>query len=333
MRNLGYKILSVAIAVLLYAVASAQRNPRVSRDVYIQPKVENLPQSLSIKNDPSGFNVTVVGSVTAVEAFRGQPVKATMDLSQGQPGVNRVAIRYKNEPQQTDVVGPPFSEVVLEQKRQASFGVDVDYNPNKADPGYQYKDAVITPRQVVVSGLASEVRRVDRVVAFIDNNGPFRGPADVVAQNFRREQIDSVDIEPKTVTVTLEEQRIPANKALILSVAVSGKPAPGFTVVNYVFDPPTVEVTGSPARLKSLGSISVPVDVSGLREATNRTIPLMLPPGVAFASPGESRRVSLQLDVRPIAAPVSPNPTPTPQPSASPSGGDSTPAAPPKEQD
>src|SRR5262249_4743726 len=152
-----YKILSVAIAVLLYAVASAQRNPRVSRDVYVQPKVENLPQTLSIKTEPPGFNITVVGSSAAVEAFRGQAIKATVDLSQGQTGGNRVAIRYKNEPQQTDVVGPPFTEVVLEQKRQAHFAVDVDYNPNKADPGYQFKDPVVVPRQVVVSGLASEV--------------------------------------------------------------------------------------------------------------------------------------------------------------------------------
>jgi YbbR domain-containing protein len=326
MRNLGYKILSVAIAILLYAVASGQRNPRVTRDIFVQAKVENLPSDLTIKTDPPPFNVAASGTSSAIEAFRNQPVKATLDLSRGQPGVNRVTIAYKNDPQSVDIVGPPFAEVVLEQRREAMFVVDVDFDRTKAHPGYQFKDAVVKPKQVKVSGLASEMHQIDRVVAFVsnNNNGSFRGMVDVVAQNVRREDIDTVDIEPKTVMVTIEEQKAPATKTLILSAVVSGVPAPGYNVVNYGFDPSTVEVTGTPMRLKTLGSISVPVNISGLRASMTRNIPLTLPPGVSFAKPNQSHRVSIQLDVRPIAVPAT-HPTPTPQlPAAAPAPSEGT---------
>jgi YbbR domain-containing protein len=321
MRNLGYKILSVIIAILLYTVASAQRNPRVSRDVYVQPRIENLPSDLGVKADPTGFNITVSGPSLAVEAFRGQQVKATLDLSQGQPGVNRVVIRYKNDPQATDVVGPPVAEVVLEKKKRSPWNVDVEYNRNNPHPGYEYKDPVVDPREVQVAGLVSEMRRVDRVVAFVDNNGPFHGTAEVVAQNVRREEIDTVDLDPKQVQVTIDEQKVPAKKALLLSAAVTGAAAAGFNLINYVFDPAAVEVTGTPARLKALWSLSVPVDISGLRESVTRSVTVPLPPGVSFAAPTRSRRVALRLDIRPVAVP-SPSPTPTavPKPTASPLG-------------
>jgi YbbR domain-containing protein len=321
MRNLGYKILSVVIAILLYAVASAQHNPRVSRDVYVQPKIENLPSDLGVKADPTGFNITVSGLSAAVEAFRGQPVKATLDLSQGQPGANRVMIRYKNDPQATDVVGPPVAEVVLEKKKSAPWTVDVEYNRNNPPPGYEYKDPVVQPREVAVTGLVTEMRRVDRVVAFVDNNGPFHGPADVVAQNVRREEIDTVDLAPTKVQVTIEEQKVPAKKALLLSAVVTGAAAPGYNVVNYAFDPAAVEVTGTPARLKALWSLSVPVAINGLQQSVTRSVPVPLPPGVAFADPARSRRVALHLDIRPVAVPMAtPTPTATPKPAASPIG-------------
>jgi YbbR domain-containing protein len=313
-RNLGYKILSLALGILLYAVAFAQQNPRTSGDVYVQPDVVNIPQDMAVKSQPPGAMVSVSGPIAAVQAFRAQSIKAVVDLSDGKAGRNTVPIRYRTEATGVVVSGPQNMSVTLEKRRKDSWTVDAlfDLTP---PPGYSYA-AVVEPRRVVVTGLTSDVLQVSRVVAIV--NAPDSGSAisqtvDVVAQNNKNQIIDTVTIDPPRVKVTLNLRATPVQKTLLLSANITGTPAPGYAIVGYSFDPSSVTVSGMQTLLADRSSLTVPVDVAGLSQSTTRTVTVPMPAGLTPEN-GKAVRATVRFEVRPVTI-VSP---PTPIPSASP---------------
>jgi YbbR domain-containing protein len=307
-RNLGYKILSLVLALLLYAVVYAQRRPLLTKDVFVQPEVVNLPPDMLVKTPPPGATVTVSGSTAGIEEFRIQRVKAVVNLVGAKPGSNSVEIKYRTEETGVEVVGPQRTQVVVEKQERVTFSVDVLYN-EKPPPGYVFEGPKVEPTKVGVRGLRSEVSRVARVVAIVnksDSSGAFDGLLDVIAQSTRYEEVDGVEIEPSKVMVTLGLKKAPLNKDMVLSANLQGTPAPGVAVIGYTFDPLTVNVTGSKNDITDRSTISVPVDLSGLRESVTRRVRVPVPLGLSLVAP-ESGMVSLRIDVR-VIAPPSPQP-------------------------
>jgi YbbR domain-containing protein len=323
-RNLGYKILSLALGILLYAVAFAQQNPRTSGDVYVQPEVINVPQDMAVKSPPPGSMVSVSGPIAAVQAFRSQSVKAVVDMADGKTGRNTVPVRYRTETTGVVVSGPQNVPVTLEKRRKDSWTVDAlfDLTP---PPGYSYA-AVVEPRRVVVTGLTSDVLQVSRVVAIVnapDNGSAVSQTVDVVAQNNKNQVIDTVTMDPPRVKVTLNLRATPVQKSLLLSANLTGTPAPGYAVTGYIFEPSSVTVSGMQTLLADRSSLTVPVDVTGLSQSTTRTVTVPIPGGLESAN-GKAIRATVRLEVRPVSI-VS---TPTPVPSASPTAAASpTPSA------
>jgi YbbR domain-containing protein len=310
-RNLGYKILSLALGILLYAVAFAQKTPHTSSDVYVQPEVINLPPEMAVKAGPTGSMVAVAGTQVAVQTFRAQSVKATVDLANARPGMNLVEIHYKTEGFGVEVSGPQRTQVTLEKRAKTTWVVDPIFD-NRPPPGYTYV-AVVEPRRVTVTGLASDVMRVDRVVAIVNNmnsGSAVSQTVDLVAQNVKNQVIDTVTIEPPRVKVTLDLKSTPVQKILLLSANISGTPAPGHAVVGYTFDPVSVTVAGPLAVLSERSSLSVPIDVSGLRETTTRTVTVPMPSGMSAAD-GKSVQTTVRLEVNTINIVASPTPQPS----------------------
>lgn len=327
-RNLGYKILSVLVAILLYAYADAQRNPRTVREVYIQPRVSNVPRDLVVSTPPAGFTVAVSGPQAAVDTFRAQDVKAVLDLSGTRSGANRVRVEYRDTTGLLDVPGPTVSLVELERKVRGDYFVDVIYD-NTPPAGYEYIEPVSKPRRVSVEGRAENVHRVARVVALLDNSdvvGTINRSADLVAQDRMREVVRGVEIVPPRVQVTLGLREKPATKILLLSPRFIGTPAPGYTLVHYSFSPSTVTVSGPQDVLAGLSALEVPVDVNDLRSSQTRTLNVSPLSGIGQPVP---RQVRVRVEVRPVAAPrpletpaspATPGPasTATPGPAATP---------------
>jgi YbbR domain-containing protein len=204
-RNLGYKLLSLALAVLVYAWVYAQNRPNVSREEYIQPEIQGLPKDMVVKAGPPGAKVTVTGLLTAVEEFRGRQPKATIDLTRATPGANLVEVRYDTRGLNLDVVGPRRVTVVVDKKAERMLAVDI-IPQNPAPAGLEYSNKVAEPSKVQISGLASEVSKVVKLVAIVPNNpndgakGTFSGPVELIAQAANDAVIDSVTIAPARVT-------------------------------------------------------------------------------------------------------------------------------------
>lgn len=319
-RNLGYKILSLALALLLYAVVYAQRRPIQSREIFIQPEVVNLSDGMMVKTPPAGAKVTVTGSPAGIEDFSNQRIKAVVNLANAKTGNNPVEIEYRTGETGVEVIGPQRTQVAIEKSERVSFSVDVLYN-EKPPPGYVFEGPKVEPSKVVVRGLRSEVSRVTRVVAIVNNadsTGAFSGMLDVAAQTSGYEDVDGVTVEPSKVTVTIGLKKAPLYKDMVLSAAFQGTPAPGAAIIGYTFDPLTVNVTGPRDDITNRSTIAVPVDISNIEGSITRQIRVPVPPGLKIVSP-ESGMVGVRVDVRVIA------PSPTPPP-ASPGPSENKPA-------
>src|SRR6266545_6415236 len=88
-----------------------------------------------------------------------------------------------------------------------------------------------------------------------------------------------------------------ATKTVPVVVRVLGRPAPAHVLRRVVVQPATVEIRGPRTTIESRTAVdTLPVDVSGRREAVTRTVGLALPDSI---HPVDRRTVAVTVDIRP----------------------------------
>lgn len=328
-RNFGYKLMALVISVLLYTISHNQLNPHTTNEVYIQPAVVDVPEDLVVRTGPTGFTVTVAGPVLAIAAFKSEPVKATVDISRARLGLNKLPLQYKLPSGDLDIGSAPvYAEVSLDHRAKHEWYVDIPFD-NEPPPGYSYQEPVATPRKVNVSGLASEVARVARVIAVVPKaQGAWEvndQAVDLIAQNASEQTVDTVQIDPPRVQVHIGLRQALTSKALLLSAVMTDTPAAGCVISGYSFLPPMVTVSGTQLALANRSSLTIPVSVAGATASFTRTVPVRLPSGLKFDNPAE-QSVRVTVEVRRVApesptlhtTPISPPPHSLPTPSVAP---------------
>lgn len=302
-RNLAYKIVSLVLAVLLYGVAYTQQNPRATRTIPVLPEVRGLPANLTLREAPGTYAVQVSGPAPLIEALDMRTLKASVDVSAArQPGTGRFPLTYtlpQGMGSEVEANGPSAIPLTLERKVRRAFRVEVSY-ADTPPAGTEFTPPVTQPGRVSVVGREPVVEGVAKVVARVDTSGAagaISEEAELVALDAGQEVVEDVEIQPARVLVRIELRPTQSIKALVLSPVLTGAPAPGFYVTNYIFDPQTVMVSGPQQRLAGVSSLEVPIAQDGLSETVTRTITLRPPPGLKFAGAGQAR---VTLVVKPV---------------------------------
>ncbi len=309
-RNWEYKLLSLVLSILLYFIASTQRNPSRTSSLTVQPEISGLAPDLAVKVVPRSEQVTLTGTSDELERVRKSGLKATINATGAGPGKSFLPVNYvlpETVKGRVSVDAPPMLEVELEARTQKDVDVRVLFE-NQPPPGFEYETPKAQPARITVTGLASEVERVERVVALLDNagsSGAVEREVPVVAQDAKQQVISSVTLQPAQVRVSLSLRQAPATKTVVLSAELTGEPAPGVHLTSYQFTPSTVVVRGEPATLSQLSALRVSVSVAGLSQNETRKLLLPVQPGITLVG---ARSAQLTLKV---SSPV-PNPTPTP---------------------
>jgi YbbR domain-containing protein len=88
-----------------------------------------------------------------------------------------------------------------------------------------------------------------------------------------------------------------ASKIVPVVARVQGQPAPAHVLRRVVVEPATVEIKGPRTTIELRTAVdTLPVDVSGRREAVTRTVGLVLPESIY---PVDRRTVEVTVDIRP----------------------------------
>ncbi len=236
LEDWGVKLLSLAIALVLWLVVTGQNEP-VTAHVNVQLNYIR-PQTLEISNDPPRtVDVTLTGSRNKLDDLTALDLVATVDLSDQQPGerVLRLADKAKIPlPQGVKVDGyqPSAIPIRLEQIIERQIAVEPKLEGKPAD-GYQVYAVRPSKAAVIVRGPESRVNALQKLeTESIWLSGH--------KQTFTAEKLGldvpdpKVDLVDPVVDVQVEIAEVPVERAFsdvpngsgpLMTITVSGPPS------------------------------------------------------------------------------------------------------------
>jgi YbbR domain-containing protein len=304
------KIGSLAAAVILwlFAISGASRTAIFPGDIVI--KLTNVPDKLSTTVSQATVRVRISAEQAIWRQLRSDSFVATIDLTGHPPGVSDSPVRVESLVPSVQVVEvvPSRVTVQLEPLTTRSVAVEVRTEGEPA-AGFFASEAMSDPPTVLVHGTASRLDRLARVVTVVDVSNAAEArvvtvPLQVV--DVAGHAVDTVTLDPSTVTVTQQLTRLAATKTVGVRVVTKGSaPSGGLVTVTEVI-PSTVTVAGSEQRLAGLGSISTqPIDLVTLGDQRAIHVALDPPRGVTVTDATEAvvtLAVTEQEAVKSIAA-------------------------------
>jgi YbbR domain-containing protein len=163
-RNLGLKVLALALASLLWlTVAGEHIGERLMR---VPLEFHNIPQDLEIVGDtPTTVDVRVRGSSGVISRLQPGEVAASLELGTARPGSRLVHIDEVRAPYGVEVVQVTPSTVPLELEKTASRVVPVmPQLEGEPAPGFVVGRVTSEPATVRVIGPESRVRQLSEAV-------------------------------------------------------------------------------------------------------------------------------------------------------------------------
>jgi YbbR domain-containing protein len=167
-RNLGVKLLALAIALVVWWVFSAQRRERISERSYrIALSVVNVPAHTMIASPmPSAVDVRVRGPFTALRQLDPDKLETVVDLSDAPKGekLYRLQPEDVNVPPEVEVVSisPAELRVLLDATAEKTLPVLANVT-GKPATGWEVADIASEPRTATVYGPASALAKMTSV--------------------------------------------------------------------------------------------------------------------------------------------------------------------------
>ncbi len=228
-RNIGLALLSLALAFLLWMVATEAENPTEDRQLNtaIPVEIQGLPETMIAYNlSESSVRVTLKAPQSVWRELTASDVRAYLDLSRVVTGTNTlpVQVQARGNPVNLVTVTPHEIAVNVEPLTDKEVPVDVVVQGAPAS-GYRHDAPVIAPRRVRVRGPASQVAQVDRALITVElqreqsdvsNDYPPR-PVDAAGNPVR-----NVEVSPDAVTVSIAIWQLSYIRDLAVTVSLDG---------------------------------------------------------------------------------------------------------------
>ena len=163
--NLGLKLLSIFLAIVLWFVVSAPRRESVSERAFAAPlSLIGMPRELIITTPvPDTVSVRLRGRSSDLRALSSQNLEVTVEMHWAQPGEAEISLRPQaiNVPPNVEVVSidPTKVHFRVEQLRQRAVTIR-PFLVGQPPAGYIAGDPTVAPDQALISGPASQVRNV-----------------------------------------------------------------------------------------------------------------------------------------------------------------------------
>lgn len=310
MKDIGWKLLSVAIAVGLWFMVINIENPIENRNYTTKISFENeevlAEQGLVITNldELKDTNVTIKvrGERMALDRLSQYKsyIQATVDLkkataSDGNGEYVSLYLEVKLPSTAGDTFeimskDPAFVPVKVENIISVERSVEPVINGYAKD-GYVMEKATVTPETIKISGAESAVNMVSVIKAAVDIENPNKDlsvKATPVAYDKDGNIVSGITFSQSQVTVNIgvnKSKRVPIN------TTVQGVPATGYTVEGIEWEPKYVDIVGDEDKLSNISSITLPVmNVSGSSDNLEEVYDVrdVLPDGIYINEGAES---------------------------------------------
>lgn len=279
-NNLGMKILSVFIAILVWLLVSFSNDPLVTRRfANIRVSIINgdkLTESGKTYSVESGDTVDIIvkGNQSVVNRLSKSDFRAVADLSQltewKTAAIHVTPLRYADQ-LEINLGSIQVVSVSLEDISQKSLKVVVNTTGEPA-AGYVVGPASSAPSLIDVEGPQSKVEKINAIAVSVNVSGE----RNEITEKFKTDDFQILDEKGEEITAdqlsfaqkSLKAKvRILKEKELDIKLEAVGTPAEGYCLASLEYEPKKITVIGEKEDLKGLNSITLDtVSVNGLRK-------------------------------------------------------------------
>ncbi len=291
-KDISVRVLSVAIALILWFQVMSEENPAIERAfVKVPVSTVSLAQSQVLLDwQPRTVDVTVRGPRNLLSRMSREDIEATVDLSGLSEGHSTLSVDVV-VPRGVSVVElvPSIATVVVDTVTDKRVKVIFDVRGTPAED-YEALAPVTQVEEVVATGPRTRLALVEGALGVVDitgASGEMEATSPLVAVGVDMDEVDGVTLEPNEVDVSVPMRQLPPSKVVGVNASVTGTPAEGYRVSSSTVVPGTIKVRASEATLKALGSLTTePVSVEG-REGgvVTQQVGLVLPSGIFSVEP------------------------------------------------
>lgn len=303
MSNFFWKVFSVVFATVLWFIVINIQNPIET------VMIKNIPITLtnmSIINENNLLvseksvevvNVRFKGKRLDVENLteNSSNIKANVDMKYytgvGTEHINNLQIQIMipteySESVKVEEQDPKYIQITLEENKEVSKKVEVEIQ-NKVKDGYELiKDKIkMSPEEVTIDGSARQINKIDKVKAIVDATNLSKTIKTKVTIKFYDVNGNEItDVNANTKVVSLE---LPVLKKKVLSLVpgTTFELTGNTTIKNIILTPATITVAGDESVIDKMGdSLSVPIDLTDVRQSKTLKQNITLPDGVEVLS-------------------------------------------------
>lgn len=291
MKDFGWKLLSLFIAICLWFIVINLEDPVETRNFSVTLEILNdsvitdRGQTISNYDEIYGqkINVRIRGQRIALDRLyqKRDDIHAYIDLTTieetagyGETVSASVVVKLPSSlsaSYEIEGKSPGAISLIIENRVSVEKPITLDIQ-GSADASYTLATPELTPQTVTVSGSQTMVDSVDTVKATVNLANikeDSHYTAALVAYDVNGMQVTGVSLSVKTVDVYIP---VKMSKKVKLVYSSTGTPKDGYLVENVTCDPEYVYVLGDEAALKGIDEIQLPpVNVEGKEEDTTMT--------------------------------------------------------------
>lgn len=310
-RNLGYKIVSLVLAIAFWIWITSQTEPLGlfgKTTINVPLVIYNQPSNLVVISDIPSISVSLDNSNQTINV---KDLFAYVDLKDALAGEHSFEVKMDvPEGVKLEEISPAYAVIRLDTVKDKIVPVNIQMTGTPAD-GFVAGEPIITPPVVNVRGATSilenlnsvevevdisemkESMRVARPVTFKDVEG--KG---IFAPDPNLESLQSFPNNVEVIVPIYPKEA--AMKTVPLRVTTRGVPAEGMVVRLLAPLPAQVQLVGDEEALKGIQFVNLgTVDVRGLTANKVVEIPansITLPEGVSFS---EGTKLSVMITIGP----------------------------------
>ena len=296
-HNLGYKILAVVLAVILWLVIVNIDDPEKTAVYTVEVTIEhpnylkNHNQLYTVQSGTDQLSFTVTGSRSVIDKLSEDDFEVTADLQdiddQGRVYIQLSVLKYSSRVE----VSKQSDYLVLDVTDMASgvYDVSLEVEGEVAD-GYQLLGTSLDTETITVRGSEEDLEKISSVYVTLDAEGlteDTQVEKKVRLLNKRGRVMDTSDmnLSAEEILVTAD---VGVTKTVPLKVRTSGSPLSGYSLVKTTLSETEVTIAGEEEILASVDQIILKGNSLRLKEkSASYTVEMdiadYLPEGVVLA--------------------------------------------------
>jgi YbbR domain-containing protein len=308
--NLGTLFLAffIAFAVWISAVVAADPNEERDFPSPLTLQVHGIDSHLVLIGPlPEQVLLRLSAPVSLWDRLTSRPdtMEVFIDLADLAPGEHTVPVQVASELKPFRLVQVTPNEVTIHLEALAMEEIDITAQVQGTPAlGFELDAVSLDPEKVVLSGPASLMAQVDRVVASLnvdEARETVSATATLQAVDEDGSVLSGLTIEPAQAEIEQAIVQSGGYRDVAVKVETVGQPAGGFRVTSISVNPPIVTLFSTDTEIVAglPGYVStVPLDLSFSEEDIVTRLSLNLPQGVIVV--GEQQNVEVLIGIAPI---------------------------------